>query len=531
LALSVFLLVQCRFSFAESDRPKHGSVQFGAVKDTELNGSGNGNGNGNIEKGNQIGKGLPKTFADIVDMVVPSVVSVIPTKIDTVLFYRNPFYRFFGPPPERDPFEFYFEEPAPESGTDEEPQVERRERKQRGQGSGVIVSADGYVLTNYHVVSGADEIDVKLHDGRRFKVNVVGIDSLSDVAVLKIDENVKNLPVAYLGNSDQLRIGDWLIAVGNPFSLNWTVTSGIVSALGRSVTGTDRFEDFIQTDAAINPGNSGGALVNTNGEVVGINTMIYTRSGGYMGIGFAIPINMAIRVMKDLVYDGRVTRGWIGVSVQPLDHATRDALGLRDLEGGVLVSDVFEGHPAHMAGMKRGDVIVSVEGRGVNVPNDLRNLVAALKPDSVVVVMVVRNGRRHRLNVTIVERTNERILGSRPARTHERSERAKPEEQHVKIDILGISISNITDTDREEYDIPSETQGAIIRNLAASSPLFGELREGDVIRELKKSGASPRPVQSAEELRAALHGVDKGDGVLVMVERSGSTFYASFRID
>jgi serine protease Do len=249
-----------------------------------------------------------------------------------------------------------------------------------------------------------------------------------------------------------------------------------------------------------------------------------------MGIGFAIPINMAIRVMKDLVYDGKVTRGWIGVSVQPLDHATRDALGLGDIDGGVLVGDVFAGHPAAVAGMRRGDVILSVGGHHVSMPNDLRNVVATLSPDSTVTVVVIRDGTPLTLRVTVVERTPERINGSRP---RSRGPAAAPEPQRQKVTVgrLGIAISNITTTDRRQYAIPPDTKGAIILNLVASSPLFGELREGDVIRELKSSGKQPRTVDSAEQLLAAIYEIADGEGVLVLVERRGSTFYASFRMD
>jgi serine protease Do len=259
-------------------------------------------------------------------------------------------------------------------------------------------------LTNFHVVSGADEIEVKLHDNRVFDATIVGSDSLSDVAVLKLTESVPDLPVAYLGNSDSIRPGDWVLAVGNPFSLSQTVTVGIVSAVGRSVTSTNRYENYIQTDAAINPGNSGGALVNIRGELIGINTMIFTQSGGFMGIGFAIPINMARRAMEDLVYLGRVIRGWFGVSIQQLSSAAREGLDIPPGEAGALVADVFEGQPAERAGMKRGDVIVAINGQPVRSTNELRNIVATLRPGRGVEVVVLRDGRRVTLRVKVGER-------------------------------------------------------------------------------------------------------------------------------
>ena len=315
VAIVTAFAVHYSCSFADSKHPDRGSISFGADKPPEIH----------------LGALGPfKTaIADVAEKVVPTVVSVIPTKVDTVTFSNNPFYQFFGGD---DPFGGmgdFFGIPQ-QRGRQNKPPVEKREYRQQGLGSGVIVSKDGYILTNYHVVAGANEIEVKTTDKRSFKADVVGTDSLADVAVIKIREKVKDLPVAYLGNSDKLRPGDWAIAVGNPFSLTSSVTLGIVSALKRTAPGgSDNYQNFIQTDAAINPGNSGGALVNIDGELIGINTMIYTQSGGYMGIGFAIPINMARSIMEDLIFEGKVSRGWLGVSIQELDPASRQAMGIR----------------------------------------------------------------------------------------------------------------------------------------------------------------------------------------------------------
>ena len=315
VCIVIALTVSSTCSFADSKRPEHGSIAFGAEKRPEIRLSGP-------------AEAWRTVIADVAEKVVPTVVSVIPTKIDTVVFSNNPFYQFFG----GDPFggfeEFFGQQPKGQRRS-APPPVEKKEYRQQGLGSGVIVSKDGYILTNYHVVAGANEIEIRTADKRSFQASVVGLDSLADIAVIKIREKVKDLPVAFLGNSDRLRPGDWAIAIGNPFSLTSSVTLGIISALKRAAPGnSDSYQNFIQTDAAINPGNSGGALVNIDGELVGINTMIYTQSGGYMGIGFAIPINMARQIMEDLIYEGKVARGWLGVSIQEIDGTTREALNL-----------------------------------------------------------------------------------------------------------------------------------------------------------------------------------------------------------
>jgi serine protease Do len=269
-------------------------------------------------------------FADVAATMTPTVVSVILTKIDTVSFYRNPFYRFFGGDSSSgNPFDFFFGPPQNQNPRRKQrPDVEKRTFRQQAQGSGVIVSSDGYILTNYHVISGANEIQVKLADERSFDARIVGSDSLSDVAVIKLKSPPANLPVAALGNDENLRPGDWALAIGNPFSLSSTVTLGIISAKGRRVGNPDLYQNFLQTDAAINPGNSGGALVDIDGKVIGINTMIYTETGGFMGIGFAIPITMAKHAMDDLIKSGRVIRGWIGIAIQDIDQQMRQALDL-----------------------------------------------------------------------------------------------------------------------------------------------------------------------------------------------------------
>ncbi len=275
------------------------------------------------------------------------------------------------------------------------------ERRQGGLGSGVVVSPDGYVLTNHHVIDGARQVDVQLSDGRTFKAKVVGSDAPSDLAVLKIDgTNLTTLP---LGDSDAVRIGDIALAVGNPLGIGQTVTMGIVSAKGRATgLGDGGFEDFIQTDAPINRGNSGGALVSTRGELIGINSQILSPSGLNIGIGFAIPANMAKHVMTQLIEHGEVRRGMLGVTVQPVTSETARELGLKQI-GGALVASVEAGSPAERAGLKKGDVIVGINGTDVKDGNELRNAVSQLLPGTNTTVVVVRDGREQRVDVRLAE--------------------------------------------------------------------------------------------------------------------------------
>ena len=276
-----------------------------------------------------------------------------------------------------------------------------REEPQGGLGSGVIISPEGYILTNNHVVEGADEIEVILLDSRKTKAKVIGTDPDTDLAILKID--LDKLPVIVLGNSDSLQVGDQVLAIGNPFGVGQTVTGGIVSALGRNKLGINTFENFIQTDAAINPGNSGGALVDTTGALMGINTAIYSRSGGSMGIGFAIPVSTAKQVLESIVKDGQVTRGWIGVEPQELNAELMETFNVKT-KAGVIITGVMQNGPAGQAGIKPGDVITAVNGKAVGSVTELLGAVAALKPGTAAPVSVQRGANSSEISVTPAKR-------------------------------------------------------------------------------------------------------------------------------
>lgn len=299
-----------------------------------------------------------------------------------------------GNPHAEDPwFRFFFGQRGDQAPSTKTPQV--------GLGSGVIVSADGYLLTNNHVVEGANDIVVQLPDGREAKARLMGTDPETDLAVLKID--LKDLPVVTLGRMEEVQVGDAVLAIGNPFNVGQTVTSGIVSALGRTGLGLSTFENFIQTDAAINPGNSGGALIDVNGNLVGINTAIYSRSGGSLGIGFAIPIDLARQVMDGLVRDGQVTRGWIGVQPRDLDAEFAQSFRLPVSEG-VLITGVLQDGPASQAGMRPGDVVTRIQGQPVRNTAQLMNQVASLKPQTEAVLGIQRGGQALELKVRISQR-------------------------------------------------------------------------------------------------------------------------------
>jgi len=494
-------------SFADSDnRPQRGTLSFGAEKQPD------------IKTAPQFEE-FKTVFADLAEKVIPTVVQVIPTKIDTITFSNNPFYQYFG---DQFGFDDFFGNGNPNQMQRRQPQVQKKEFRQQSLGSGVIVSKDGYILTNYHVVAGANEITVKTSSDRSFEAEIVGSDSLADVAVIKIKEKVKDLPVAYLGNSDKIRPGDWAVAIGNPFSLSSSVTLGIVSALGRTAGNNgNSYQNFIQTDAAINPGNSGGALVNIAGELIGINTMIYTQSGGYMGIGFAIPINMAKKIMEDLIYEGKVSRGWLGVMIQELDQATIEGFNLEPNTKGVLIGDVFKDEPAEKAGIKRGDIIQAFDGKAVTNTNDLRNEVATVHPGKKVPVDILRSGKKQTVYVTLTgrDKDNKNVSsGSEKAETENEPSDASA--------ILGIKAGNITPELREQLQLDKLVQGIMVIDIKENSQAaYAGIQKNDIILE-----ANRKTVTNVATFKQALKDLKPNDSVLLLIQREGNTFYKAFKL-
>ena len=380
---------------------------------------------------------------------------------------------------------------------------EMPERKQRGMGSGVIVTDDGYILTNHHVIADADEVTVVLGDDREFEAKVIGSDSKTDIAVVKID--AYNLPTLPLGNSDAVEVGDIVLAMGNPFGVGQTVTQGIVGATSRAfgITGQGGYEDFIQTDAAINPGNSGGALVNTHGQLIGINTAIMSRSGGNDGVGFAVPVNLAHQIMTQLVENGRVVRGYMGVGIQDVRPAMSQSLKLPDAKGAVVTKVEADG-PAAEAGFKPYDVIRSVNGRKVDDARELRLGVASTAPGETVEVTVIRDGEEKALEITLGEFPGE----EEPVRASNDSEETPK---------LGVSVEALTPEIAESIGADPTLKGVVIAKVEPGSPAAeAGLRRGDVIQEVAR-----KPVTSVGELRSALQAA--GDAPLLMVWSQGGS--------
>jgi len=475
----------CVFS-ADKERPKSGSIAFGSKN--KLTAS-------VVEA-----KNTSKAFVEVAKFVKPAVVSVTSTKI-----MKTQMNQLYGAP-----FDFFF---GPQQRPNQPQQPQEKEYRQEGLGSGVIVSSDGYILTNNHVVEDADEITVTLFDKKEVDAEVVGADKESDVAVLKLKENFNSLPVALLGNSDNVEVGEWVLAVGNPFSkkLSHTVTAGIVSAKGRS-TNINTYENFIQTDASINPGNSGGALVNLQGEVIGINTAIMSRSGGNIGIGFAIPINMARKVMEDLIYVGKVSRGWLGIEMQPLEKDLGEALGLKS-NNGVLVKEVLKDSPAEKGGIKTGDVITEVEDIRIDGMDELKNLIGNMAPNTEVAIKLIRDKKEKKLKIKLAERNPEALGGFSPGTNSDE-------------DIVGLQVQPINSALMQKYGLSKEETGMVVVNVKSKSPAFNaELREGDIIKKI-----NTRAINNADDYREALKGVKAGQSLLFYVKRDRTTFYVGVKI-
>ncbi|WP_296871267.1 DegQ family serine endoprotease [Tibeticola sp.] len=443
-------------------------------------------------------------FTDLVEQVGPSVVNIrtlekvrTPDPGEADAEMQEFFRRFFGVPMPNIPRQ------APRPNGRPQP-----EEQPRGVGSGFILSADGYVMTNAHVVDGADEVVVTLPDKREFKARIVGADKRSDVAVVKIEAS--GLPAVKIGDVSRLKVGEWVLAIGSPFGLENTVTAGIVSAKQRD---TGDYLPFIQTDVAINPGNSGGPLINMRGEVVGINSQIYSRSGGFMGISFAIPIDEAMRVSDQLRASGHVTRGRIGVQIDQVSKDVAEAAGLPKPQG-ALVRAVEAGSPADKAGIEAGDIILRFDGRAIDRASDLPRLVGATRPGTRSSVTVFRRGANKELTVVVAE-----LEPDKPAAKKGPAKPEKPKSGAV-LQGLGLSLSDLTDAQRKELKL----KGGVRVDAATDAAARAGLREGDVILQVGNT-----EVASVAEFEAVLAKHDKSKPLSVLFRRGEWAQYALIR--
>ena len=383
-----------------------------------------------------------------------------------------------------------------------------REPRGGGMGSGVIVSPDGYIITNNHVVDGASELAVTLPDKREFKGKIVGTDPKTDLAVVKID--AAGLPFVKWGDSSKLQVGEYVLAIGNPFGLNSTVTLGIVSALGRGRMGITQYEDFIQTDAAINPGNSGGALVNTAGELIGINTAIISQTGGYQGVGFAVPASMAKPVLESLVATGKVVRGYLGIAIQDLTPDLAKSFGLKQARG-ALVSSIAEDSPAERAGFKQGDVITAYQGKPVEDPAALQREVTRTPVGAKAVLKVVRDGRELELAVTVGEQ----------------SERARVASADSSMEnaLAGLEVQSLNQQVARELGIGGKTSGVVIVGVEPDSLADrAGLAQGDVIREINR-----QPVKSVKDYEKVAGSLKKEEPALLLINRRGASLFVTVK--
>jgi serine protease Do len=449
----------------------------------------------------QVGKALPD-FTELYEQQGPTVVSIDVTQtsrrsVMPELSEDDPFYEFFrrfGQIPRNTP--------------------RPRDFEQQSTGSGFILSADGYVLTNAHVVDDASEVSVKLTDKREFKAKVIGTDKRTDVALLKIDAS--GLPKVTIGDPEKLKVGEWVAAIGKPFGLENTITAGIVSAKGRDLP-NENLVSYIQTDVPINPGNSGGQLFNLKGEVVGVNSMIYSRTGGSMGLAFAIPIDLAMSVTKQIQEKGRVTRSRIGVQIQEVSRETADAFGLVKASG-ALVNSVEKGGPADKAGVEQGDIIVKVDGRTVNSSAELPRIITVIKPGTRIVLQVWHKGASKDVNVTVAELKEDD--GARPAR---RAPAGKDKEK-TKPNRMGLVLSDLSDEQKKELEIKN---GVGVEEISGTAR--GDIQPGDVILALISRGTTIE-ARSAEQLNAQIAKAEKGSAVTLLLRRGERQFYSTIKL-
>lgn len=475
---------------------------------------------------------LQMSYATVVEKILPSVVTIYSSapiktpEVDQIPPQLRPFfYRFFGAPEDFGNEGDEEQSPNPRRrGQPQRPQTppEDEQHQQRGVGSGVIITADGYIMTNNHVIADAKKIEVAVDNGgntKNYTAEVIGADPLTDVALIKI--NATGLKPATLGDSAQLRVGDIVLAAGAPMELSRSVTQGIVSALGRSnegIVGKGRvrgYEDFIQTDASINPGNSGGPLVDSLGRVIGISTAILSRSGMNAGIGFAIPINMAMNIVEDLLDDGAVQRGFLGVQIADLDSALADRLKMKE-QGGAVVMMVGAGSPAEKAGVQLEDVIVAINGQKVDSSSRLRLIVSSTKPGTAIPIELLRNGQPMTVTATLDALPEEALAEVGPgSRGIPRS--APPQQENTSELVTGVTVQNLSKALRERHDVPADVNGVIVTKVDPSSRAAAMgVEEGDVISHVNR-----KAVATAAEARTLAKGSDKT--VLLRVWRKGDT--------
>ncbi len=437
------------------------------------------------------------SFADVIEDVSPAVVNITVSKVDAA---APTVFQFSQPPrgqqlPFDDFFERFFDGPG----------GERPQRRSEGQGSGFIVDASGYVVTNNHVAGDADEITVILQDGRKFDGALVGRDPRTDLALVKIDAS--GLPFVAFGDSDSARVGDWVVAIGNPFGLGGTATAGIISARGRDIRlSSDDYGDYLQLDAPINFGNSGGPVFNTAGQVVGVNTAIFSPNGGNIGIGFAIPANQAKEIIADLKENGTVERGWLGVQIQSLDEDLADSLGLSNARG-ALVAEVVGDSPAAKGGVQAGDVITRFDGTEVESSRTLSRMVASAEPNRSATVTVWRDGRTRELNVELGEAQSESVVAANPAAGQTGGA------------ALGLRLAPLTDQERARLELPSSVSGAVVAAVVPGSVAAEKgVRAGDVITRVNRQA-----VTNVADAVAAINAARESDERALLLVRRGDT--------
>jgi serine protease Do len=388
-------------------------------------------------------------------------------------------------------------------GNGEGPFEAPKDRREKSLGSGVIVSPEGYILTNNHVVDGATEVKVTLYDKREFDAKIIGTDPKTDVAVLKIDAS--SLKPVTLGDSTKVEVGDTALAIGNPFGVGQTVTRGIISATGRGNLGIEDYEDFIQTDAPINPGNSGGALINDRGELVGINTAILTHGEGSEGIGFAVPVNLAHQVMDQILKNGKVVRAYMGILPQDMTPEMAKAFGEKNARG-VVVGDVTANSPAQQAGVRRGDILLDVNGKPISDSNELRMTISMMQPGSDIKLNVLRDGSQHEISVKLAEMPTETAM-------------VTPDKDDSTKALEGVEVTNLTPHMADRLGLPASSAGVVVTDVDPSSKVADSgLRKGDLIQEVNHE-----PVKNVSEFQSALK--KGGSDPLLLVNRQGRTFF------